>query len=185
MRLDAVPHVLFWPEDPTALIAAQFAHAFFALLSHPDCKLLEAYAVREPPAAGKLCRTLDARGLPLLGASRAEHPRCIRTHTHISTLTPPPQTRTAPHSRMARSHRSHCTRCRRTAAPRRRRARSPRPPCPTCCRRPAWQTMRACCPTTRACLRQPTWTWTCRGACRPWWRVRGARTRAGSSCLPG
>lgn len=45
LRARGVPHVLFWPEEPTALIGGHFAGTLTALLAHPDAKLLEAYAI--------------------------------------------------------------------------------------------------------------------------------------------
>ena len=45
MRLRGVKHVIFWAEDPTALVASHFASAFFSALSLPGASVIEAYTM--------------------------------------------------------------------------------------------------------------------------------------------
>lgn len=44
LRGRGVPHVLFWPEDPTGLVAAQFSYVFFSTLAAAGSSIMEAYA---------------------------------------------------------------------------------------------------------------------------------------------
>ena len=45
LRTRGTPHVLFWSEDPTAVIAAHFASAFFGTLALNGVTIIEAYAL--------------------------------------------------------------------------------------------------------------------------------------------
>jgi hypothetical protein len=45
MRARGVPQVLYWSEDPVAVIAAQFASTFFTALSIPGTTVIEAYTL--------------------------------------------------------------------------------------------------------------------------------------------
>jgi hypothetical protein len=45
LRLKGIRHVVFWAEDPTALVAAHFAGAFFGSLALPRVSVVEAYTM--------------------------------------------------------------------------------------------------------------------------------------------
>ena len=45
LRLKGIRHVIFWAEDPTALVAAHFAGAFFGALALPRVTVIEAYTM--------------------------------------------------------------------------------------------------------------------------------------------
>jgi hypothetical protein len=45
VRLRGVRHVIFWAEDPTALVASHFTSAFFGALALPRTTVIEAYTL--------------------------------------------------------------------------------------------------------------------------------------------
>ena len=45
LRLRGVRNVIFWAEDPSALLAAQFAGAFFGAMGLPRVTVIEAYTI--------------------------------------------------------------------------------------------------------------------------------------------
>jgi hypothetical protein len=46
LRAKGVPHVMFWSEDPSALVAAHFSSIFFSMLAlERGVTVLEAYAL--------------------------------------------------------------------------------------------------------------------------------------------
>jgi hypothetical protein len=61
VRLRGVRNVIFWAEDPTALVAAHFAAAFFGALGLPRVSVIEAYTIA--------LYSVQVRGRQLLGAA--------------------------------------------------------------------------------------------------------------------